>query len=304
MNVLVTGGLGFIGSHIVEELDKQNHKIKIIDNFRTGNINNIPKSRNITIIRGDILDYNLLKKELKDIDYVFHLAAIVSVVESIQDPESTLMTNTIGTLNVLKACVENKVKKIIISSSSAIYGDNPTKLKKENLFPDPKCTYALSKLDDEYLAKTFYEVHDINYVCLRYFNVFGPRQDPSSPYSGVISIFSSKTTKNEDLIIYGTGKQTRDFIFVKDIVKANLLAMEKGQGVYNVGTGKSTSINELANSIIKLTKSKSKIIYKEARKGGIMHSTADISKTKKELNFAPQYKLEDGLKLTLKYFKS
>ena len=290
MKVLVTGGAGFIGSHIVDKFDD----VRVLDNLSSGSLKNLTKK--VDFIKGDITDYDTVNKAMKDIYYVFHLAAFVSVAESMIFPEKTYDVNVKGTENVLKAAKENNVKKVIYTSTAAVYGNNQNLPLKEDSKLNPLSPYGKTKLEGEKLCPKY------NAVCLRPFNVFGPRQNPDSPYSGIISIFINNALQNKELIIYGDGEQTRDFIFVEDVVKANLLAMKKGNGIYNIGVGKKVSINELARKIIELTNSSSKIKYAEERKGDIKHSLSDISKIK-EIGFDIDNGFEEGLKETIEWFK-
>lgn len=311
MKYLVTGGAGFIGSHIIQHLLCCGHEVVCLDNFdplydiaiKKANIAPFIKHTNFELVDGDIRNKELLKKLAIDIDYILHEAALVSVIESMRNPVKTIEVNTIGTLNVLTAALAGNVKKTIIASSSAVYGDSPVLPKKENIVPAPKSPYVISKLDCEYAAKIFYEEYGLKTTSLRYFNVYGPRQDPTSPYAAVIPIFIRKSLRNENIPIYGDGLQTRDFIFVKDVVHANELVISKGDGrVFNVASGKAISVNELAELIIKQTNSNSKIIYKEPRAGDIKHSVADITGIKK-IGFKPRFGLKDGLKDTIEWFK-
>jgi len=296
---MVTGGAGFIGSHIVEYF--KNEDVIVFDNLRTGFEKNINEF-NVKFVKADITDYYILKKWMKGVDYVFHLAALISVQESMCKPIETERINTQGTLNVLEAAKENKVKKVIYSSSAAVYGDNPVLPKREDMLPEPKSPYAVSKLSGEYYCKIYSEQFNLPTAVLRYFNVFGPRQDPNSQYAAAIPIFLKRALKNEDIIIFGDGKQTRDFIYVKEVVKANVFAMEKGEGVYNIALGGRITINELAKKIIKLTNSKSRIVYTDERPGDIKHSQADISRIK-SIGFRPEFDFEEALKATIDYFK-
>lgn len=230
---------------------------------------------------------------------------MVSVPESIDNPFECVNINIKGLLNVLNACKKHNVKKIVHSSSAAIYGENPITPKTTNLKPEPKSPYGITKLDGEYYLDVYRENFNVNGVSLRYFNVYGPRQNPKSQYAAAIPIFISKALKNEDIIIYGDGQQTRDFVYIKDVVKANVLAVTSDKyGVFNVGTGTATSINDIVNNIIKITESKSKVVYAEPRKGDIKDSLSSIETTKKELGYFPDWKLEDGLRETIEYFKS
>lgn len=311
MKCLVTGGAGFIGSHIIENLLKSGYETICLDNFDpTYDINS--KKRNIApfienkdfeLVKGDIRDRDLLKETIIDIDYIFHEAALVSVVESMKDPVKTIEINTIGTLNILEAAMNGNVKKVIIASSAAVYGDAPELPKKESMKPVPKSPYAISKLDCEYAARIYFEEHGLKTTCLRYFNVYGQGQDPTSPYAAAIPIFLRKALNNENIVIYGDGTQTRDFIFVDDIVAANCLAMSKGDGeILNAANGIATSIIDIAKDIIRITGSRSTISYAKERTGDIKHSFADISRISK-LGFTPGYTMNGGLKKTIEWFK-
>ena len=312
MKCLVTGGAGFIGSHIVQHLLDSDQEVVCLDNFdltysietKKANIAPFFAHDNFEFVQGDILDRGLVKKITSDVEYIFHEAALVSVVESMNDPQKTIEINTIGTLNILEAGRMNNIKKVVLASSAAVYGDSPILMKKEDLIPVPKSPYAISKLDCEYASRIYYEEYGLKTTTLRYFNVYGPRQDVTSPYAAVMPIFIERALKNEDLIIYGDGLQTRDFIFVKDVVQANELVMSKGDGMtFNVASGRANSIKELADKIIELTGSKSNIVHREPRKGDIKHSLADISKIK-NIGFKPEFDIEKGLGETVEWFIS
>lgn len=303
--VVVTGGAGFIGSHIVEYWINQNAEVHVIDNLRSGFLSNIEIFPEVKFHLGSVTNRDLVFEVLKDADYVHHLAALVSVPESVLKPEECFEINVNGTINILDAAKEFGVKKVVLSSSAAVYGDNPESPKRINMQPQPKTPYATTKLEGEKLLQEYHEKHELGTVSLRYFNVYGPRQDPKSQYAAAIPIFISKALKNEPIIIYGDGEQTRDFIFVKDVVKANILAAtnEKVSGVFNVALGKATSINQIATKIISVLNSKSKFEYQPERIGDIKHSLASIEETKNELAFSPDFDLEDGLSQTINYFK-
>ena len=312
MKCLVTGGAGFIGSHIIQHLLDSDQEVVCLDNFdptysietKKANIAPFFSTENFEFVKGDILDRGLMKKITADVDYIFHQAALVSVVESMNDPQKTIEINTIGTLNILEAGRMNKVRKVILASSAAVYGDSPILKKKEDMIPVPKSPYAISKLDCEYASRIYYEEYGLKTTTLRYFNVYGPRQDVTSPYAAVMPIFIEKALKNEDVIIYGDGLQTRDFIFVKDVALANELVISKGDGMtFNVASGSAASIKELADKIIDLTGSKSNIVHREPRKGDIKHSLADISKIK-NIGFKPGFDIEKGLGETVDWFIS
>jgi len=298
--VVVTGGAGFIGSHIAWELVKDN-EVLVIDNLYTGREENVPPGAKL--IRADIRDYNAIAELISNADYVFHEAAQVSVVDSIRDPVFTEEVNVLGTLNVLRALLEGH-GKLIFASSAAVYGDNPNLPLKETERPRPLSPYGVTKVTAEEYLRVYHELYGLPVVSLRYFNVFGPRQS-FNQYAGVISIFINRALAGEPLVIFGDGKQTRDFIYVKDVVRANILVAEsrKANGrVFNVATRKQTSILELAMKIIEITGTTSSIIFNKPRPGDIRHSLADISEIRK-LGFEPEFSLEEGLKKTVEFFR-
>ncbi len=302
MKILVTGGCGFIGSHIVEHFHNKADVIAL-DNFRSGYRQNLDRF-NVDIIEGSIMDQELLRSTIQGVDYVFHLAAMISVPESMTNPVECTEINTIGTLNVLKAAAEANVKKLSLSSSAAIYGNNPIVPKFEDMIPEPKSPYAVSKLDGEYYCQLYHDEGRLNTVCLRYFNVFGPRQDPASQYAAAIPIFVDKALKNESITIYGDGEQTRDFVYVKDVVAANayLASQVDNTGVHNVAYGRKISINDLAEKVIALTNSRSKITYLEERPGDVKHSLASVEKLVKiGIKLGDQF--DEGLSKTIDYFQ-
>lgn len=303
--VVVTGGAGFIGSHIVEYWIKQNAEVHILDNLRSGFIENVKLFPQVIFHHGSVTDRNLVFEVLKNATFVHHLAALVSVPESVLKPDDCYEINVNGTINILDAVKEYGIKKVVLSSSAAIYGDNPQSPKRISMKPEPKTPYATTKLEGEKLLKEYHDKYNLGTVSLRYFNVFGPRQDPKSQYAAAIPIFIYKALKNENIIIYGDGEQTRDFIFVKDVVHANILAAtnENANGVYNIARGEATTINQIAKFIINELKSKSEIEYQSERLGDIKHSLASIEETKNVLNFTPKYDLQSGLKETIKYFE-
>jgi len=306
MKILITGGAGFIGSNLVERLIKDNEVI-VLDNLSTGKEENIKEflgNKNFKFINGSITDLNLLRKMTCDVDYILHHAAIVSVTESIENPILTNEVNINGTLNVLTAAKENQIKKLVFASSCAVYGDSPKLPKTENMNPNSKSPYAVTKLTGEYYCNVFKNIYGLETLSLRYFNCYGPRQSQESEYAAVIPKFIFAALNDKPIVIYGDGRQTRDFVYVKDVVNANMLAIKNGSGIYNIGFGKEVTINELADKIIELTKSKSEIIHKKQREGDIKHSLADISKAKKEICYEPKYNLEQGLKETVRWFKN
>lgn len=297
---VITGGAGFIGSHIAEELSKKGHQVVIIDSLRTGFKENL-KGLDVEFIHGDIRDKNIISQHAKNAKCIFHLAALVSVPESLQNITECIDINTTGTINILEAAKQNAGCKVVLSSSAANYGDNPTLPKVETMTPEPLTPYAITKLDGEYYLKMYYKQWQVPTVSLRYFNVFGPRQNPNSAYAAAVPIFINKALKNEPLTIYGDGSQTRDFVYVKDVVNANIFASENGDDVYNVALGYSTSILELAEKIIKITNSKSKILFLEERPGDIKHSTANPSKFQ-QLGYKPAFSIEEALLQTIEFY--
>ncbi|WP_258084128.1 SDR family oxidoreductase [Thermococcus thermotolerans] len=297
--VVVTGGAGFIGSHIAWELVKDN-EVVIIDNLYTGKEENVPPGAKL--VKADIRDYSTIAELISHADYVFHEAAQVSVVESIRDPVFTEEVNVIGTINILRALLDGH-GKLIFASSAAVYGDNPNLPLKETERPRPLSPYGLTKATAEEYLRVFHELYGLPVVSLRYFNVFGPRQG-FNQYAGVISIFINRALKNEPLVIFGDGKQTRDFIYVKDVVRANLLVAESRRAngrVFNVATGRGTSILELATKIIEITGANTSILFDKPRPGDIRHSLADIGEIRK-LGFEPEFSLEEGLKKTVEWY--
>jgi UDP-glucose 4-epimerase len=297
---LITGGAGFIGSHIAEHLANEGANIFVLDSLRTGFEKNL-EGLNVNFIKGDIRDEILVEELTKDCETIFHLAALVSVTESLLRKKECIDINTIGTINILESAKKNQNCKVILSSSAANYGDNPVLPKLESMSPEPMTPYAITKLDGEYYLKMYYDQYGVETTSLRYFNVFGPRQNPKSAYAAAVPIFINKALKNESLSIYGDGLQTRDFIYVKDVVRANLLASQKGNETYNVALGHSTTILELAEKIIEITNSKSKIEFLQERIGDIKHSKADPSKFNK-LGFKPKYSIDEALKETIEFY--
>ena len=275
MKILITGGAGFIGSHLVEYFQNQ-AEVVVLDNFRSGfpqNLNGLA----YRLVEGSVTDPAAVQEAMQGVDYVFHLAAMISVPESMTCPKECVEINTQGTLNVLDAAARAKVKKLCFSSSAAVYGDNPLLPKTEQMLPEPKSPYAVTKLDGEYYCRMFTDQGWLNTACMRYFNVFGPRQDPQSQYAAAVPIFVERAIRSEPITIFGDGLQTRDFVYVKDIVAANICLAQRDElsGVYNIANGQTITIKGLAEKIVALTNSKSKIQFAPERAGDIKHSRAD-----------------------------
>jgi UDP-glucose 4-epimerase len=305
MKIVVAGGAGFIGGHIAEYWNEQGAEVHVIDSLRTGNEKNIEGLENVKFHKGSITNRELVFEVLKDAEYIYNLAALVSVPESIEKPFECIDINVNGMLNLLDAAKEYKAKKLVLSSSAAVYGDDPELPKKISMTPHPKTPYSITKLDGEYYCKMYYEQYGLQTIALRYFNVYGPRQNPKSQYAAAVPIFVDRATKNEDITIYGDGSQTRDFIYVKDVVKANVIASqsENVTGVFNVANGSSITIKQLCEKIIELVSSTSKINYADERAGDIKHSLASIEETVDQLNFRPNFSLDEGLNNTIRYFQ-
>lgn len=305
MKYLVTGGAGFIGSNIVEELIKRGDDVRVLDNFSTGKRENIKEfSKSIELIEGDIRSYHIVQLALKDVDVVFHQAALPSVPRSIKDPITTNEVNIGGTLNLLEASVNAGISKFVFASSSSVYGDNPELPKHEEMTPNPLSPYAVSKLAGENYCRVFNRIYGLNTICLRYFNVFGPRQDPNSQYSAVIPKFINLITNEQSPIIFGDGTQSRDFTFVKNVVKANLLASKtkKTGEIVNIACHEQTSLNSLVAKINQLTGKKVVAIHEKTRSGDIQHSFARITKAKEVIEYEPEFDFETGLKSTIKFY--
>jgi len=300
--VCITGGAGFIGSNLATVLAEES-EVMVIDDLATGKAENL-KGLDIEFCGGSILDFPLLSKKFAGIDYVFHQAALSSVVRSVHNPARSNEANITGTLNVLMAAREAKVKKVVFASSSSVYGDTPTLPKREDMACFPLSPYAVSKFAAESYCRVFWHNYGFPTVSLRYFNVFGPRQDPKAEYAAVIPIFVSSIDAGKDLVIYGDGEQTRDFTFVEDVVQANILAAvsdEANGKAINVATGKRASVNELAKMAMDVIGKKVKVKHVEARTGDVKHTLADLRLAKEVLGYKPAYNLERGLPSTIDY---
>jgi UDP-glucose 4-epimerase len=300
MKTLVTGGAGFIGSHIVDRLLNDGHEVIVLDDFSTGHKSNLAENSNLTIVEGDISKPDTVNQCMQDIDWVFHKAAVASVPKTVNDPVGSSLVNYQGTLHLLEAARKNGVKRFVFASSAALYGDEPTLPKMESMCPMTLSPYAVDKLASESACGMYTKLYGLETVCLRYFNVYGPRQDPSSPYSGVISIFTDKLSNNQVPTIFGDGEQTRDFVFVSDVVEANMKAVTTdgcaGQ-YFNIATANKITLNELLKILSDIYGIDFKASYGEPRMGDIKESYAVIDKAKSVLKWNPSVELNQGLKL-------
>ncbi len=307
--VLVTGGAGFIGSNLADELIKQGAKVKILDNFVTGfqeNLNEI--NGDFEFIEGDINNDSILKDAVQKVDIIFHEAALPSVPRSVENPLETHQACVNGTLNVLLKAKDAGVKRLIYAASSSAYGDQLTLPKIETMRPEPLSPYAAAKLMGEYYCQVFNDVYGLETICLRYFNVFGPRQNPSSMYSGVISKFIDALMKNENPTIYGDGEQSRDFTFIANVVDANIKAAQTKEGigkVINAANGERISLNELLEVLKTITnKPNIKAEYQDARKGDVKHSQCSNERAVEWLGYEKLVGLEEGLRKTIDWWKT
>jgi len=303
---LVTGGAGFIGSHIVDALLSRGTRVTVLDNLSTGHRSNLGQALpKIDFIEGDIRDRVSVEAAANNCDVIFHQAAVVSVPQTVEDPVGSASVNTSGTLTILDVARTQGVARVVLASSCAVYGDDPAQPKYEDLSPQPKSPYALQKLIGEMHARLYYELYGLESICLRYFNVFGPRQDPSSPYSGVISIFMDRAIEKRAPVIYGDGEQSRDFVYVNDVVGANLLAAvaksADGRAI-NVGTGHNITIIRLWELISKFSDIDLTPDYEMPRPGDIQVSLADIRRARRDLEFEPEYHFEKGLESTFDWY--
>ncbi len=305
-NYAVTGGAGFIGSHIVEELIRRKQSVKVIDNFSTGKRENlIPFAQGIEVINADLSQATGLTAMFSGVDYVIHQAAIPSVPKSILDPVSSHNANVNGTFNVLVAARDAGVKRVVYASSSSLYGDSPTLPKDELMLPKPLSPYGAQKLFGEIYGQVFTRAFGLETVALRYFNVFGPRQDASSQYSGVLAKFIPAVLKGQRPVIYGDGLQSRDFTYVRNVVEANLLACTVpgiGGEAFNIACGDRITVNDMLTQINRITGRNLAAIYGETRPGDIKHSQADIRKAESEMNYKPLVSFSDGLKSTVEWY--
>lgn len=299
MKALVTGGAGFIGSHIVDRLLQDGHDVVVLDDFSTGHRENLADNPKLRIIEGDIGNFDTVNDCMQAVDWVFHKAAVASVPKTVNDPVGSSAVNYQGTLHLLEAARQNQVKRLVFASSAALYGDEPTLPKVETMLPVTLSPYAVDKLASEYACGMYTKLYGLETVSLRYFNVYGPRQDPSSPYSGVISIFADKLNQGATPTIFGDGEQTRDFVFVSDVVEANMRAvsMDKPVGqVINIATGHKITLNELLKTFCNIKQVTFSADYQEPRQGDIKESYANVEKAASILDWSSTVQLEQGLR--------
>jgi UDP-N-acetylglucosamine/UDP-N-acetyl-alpha-D-glucosaminouronate 4-epimerase len=308
MRFVVTGGAGFIGSNTVDELVRRGHSVVVLDDLSSGKEENLAEVRNkITLIKGSISDIEVVRKAMHEAEYVLHLAARTSVPKSLKDPIETNRINIDGTLNVLIAARDAKVKRFVLAASSSAYGETPTLPKTETMVPQPISPYGVTKYVGELYAQTFGRCYGLENVSLRYFNIFGPRQDPSSPYSGVLAKFCSAFLEETQPVIFGDGEQTRDFTYVENAVNANLLACEAPNvsgKVFNVGIGGRFSLNETVALLNKISGQSLEAKHEAARDGDIRDSQADISQIREFLGYEPQVGFEEGLRRTFEWYRA
>ncbi len=304
MKILITGGAGFIGSHIVEHYQDKACEIRVLDNLRSGFRHNLAGLRH-TFLHGSVCDRQLVKQAVAGVDWIFHLAALVSVPESMAKPGECVDINVLGLLNVLEEAAAAGVGKLVFASSAAVYGDNPVVPKLETMLPEPKSPYAITKLDGEYYLEMFQREGLLETAALRFFNVFGPRQDPRGAYAAAVPIFIEQALRGAPITVFGDGGQTRDFIYVKDIAGALAFAAETPglSGVFNAGYGGQITIDQLATQIIQAAGSSSRVLHAPPRAGDVRHSRASAAKLR-AAGWIPRHSLPDGLAATLEFFRA
>ena len=298
--VLVTGGAGFIGSHLVDGLSAEGHTVRIVDNFSTGFRSNVsPPRSNVSIIDADLAEESVAADACRDIEYVFHLAAIPSVPRSVHDPITTQRNGEVATLRLLEACASKSVRRVIFASSSSAYGDTQVLPKVETMLPQPLSPYAASKVACEHYLRAYAHCRGLDSVALRYFNVFGPRQNSASPYSGVISLFLARMLRGERPNIHGNGMQTRDFTYVENVVLANLLAMRApgrlNGTICNIGCGQQVTLNAVVEALNAALETHLAPVYIPSRTGDVRDSLADITRARELLKYAPKIGFSDGI---------
>lgn len=305
MKCLVTGGAGFIGSHLVHGLLKRGHEVRVLDNFVSGkrqNVQHLP----IDLVEGDVRDGKAVRDALRGAQHVYHLAALGSVARSVEDPLSTHAVNETGTLTVLDGALKSGAERVVVASSSSVYGNIPTLPKRESAKPSPASPYAVSKLTGEYYCNVYWNTFDLETVCLRYFNVFGPRQDPNSQYAAVIPRFIESILAGERPVIFGDGTQTRDFTYVNNVVEATMLAMNtpKAAGqIANIACGERWSLLELVKLLEQIFGTRVSPEFREARAGDVKHSQAAIVRAQRVLGYAPRISFQRGLRETVEWFR-
>ncbi len=308
MKALVTGGAGFIGSHLAERLVQEGIEVRVLDDFSTGRRDNLAAIAScIELVEGDVRDYQVMCKSVRGVDIVFHQAALCSVARSVEEPQNTNSVNIGGTLNVLLAARDERVKRVVYASSSSVYGNAPALPKHESQTPMPASPYAITKLTGELYCRTFYQLFGLQTFILRYFNVFGPRQVQDSPYAAVIPVFISALLRGEPPVVYGDGNQSRDFNYVDNIVEANLLAMKAGAGfgeAFNVACGQRTTVAQLADYLAVLLNITTKPVHRQPRPGDVRHSLADITKAETILGYQPNTTFSVGLERTVEWYSN
>jgi UDP-glucose 4-epimerase len=307
VNILVTGGGGFIGSHLVDLLLLHGHSVCVLDNFSTGQRDNLPLSNpQLRLVTGDIRDLNAVNSVMQGVDAIVHLAAVASVQASVDDPIGTHEVNLVGTLNLLEAARKYAVKRFVFASSAAVYGDVKTLPVSEDITLSPLTPYAADKLSSEYYIDFYRRQHGLQPVVFRFFNIFGPRQDPSSPYSGVISIFMERAIAELPITVFGDGEQSRDFVYVADLVELLTRAVESDQQFIepmNVGNGHGTNLNQLLDLIRNFSAKKLDVSYTASRSGDIRHSLADNSRLRQLMKYESRYPVEIGLRKTYEWYQ-
>ena len=308
MKVLVTGGAGFIGSNLVERLIREGMTVRVLDNFSTGRQENLETvASRIELIEGDICDFGVIREAMRGVEVVFHEAALCSVARSVENPQKTNTVNIDGTLNVLVAARDEKIRRVVYASSSSVYGNNPTLPKQETQTPAPASPYAVTKLAGELYCRTFYQLFGLETIALRYFNVFGPRQVRDSPYAAVMPKFIHALMRGEPPIIFGDGNQSRDFSYIDNVVEANILAMKAKTGfgeAFNIACGQRTTVTQVANQLTQLLGVKVQPIHRESRPGDVRHSLADIAKAEKLLGYRPCTDFPVGLGYTVEWYRN
>ena len=306
MKSLITGGAGFIGSHIAHQLVQQGDDVVVIDDLSSGFVSNLEVAGVKNFVKGSITDLDLMNKVMQGVDRVFHHAAIASVPASVADPATSHDVNVTGTFNVLMAARDAAVKSVVFATSSAIYGNNPVQPKLETMAPEPLSPYAANKLQGEIYARVFSECYGLKVVCLRYFNVYGPRQNPQSEYAAVIPKFITAALTDQPLHVFGDGEQSRDFVSVIDVVRANILASspDSKPGIYNIGSGRCISLNDLITVLKMSFGDKLNVSYEPERLGDVKFSSANIAAAEAGIGYRPSISLEEGLQIALDYYRS